>query len=344
MRAIVVREHGGPERMELCERPDPVAGIGEVVVRVAAVAVNRLDIWVRENHGFAYVAELPLIPGYDVAGTVAAVGAGVEDVALGATVYVHYDDSCGRCDFCLEGDEASCAEYGVMGVNRDGGYAELVVAPARNIFVLPPALTPETAAAAGSVYLTAYHMLFSRAGLRAGETVLVTAAGSGVGGAAIVLAQWAGATVIATASTEVKRRRARDMGVDHVVDYTQPDWADEVRALTGGRGVDVVIDHVGQRAFPGAIAALANRGRLVLCGASSGPRAELDLIDLFSRQISVIGSSDGSRRELLEVFRLLADGRIPPPAIDAMLPLERAAEAHARLETRTHFGRVLLVP
>ncbi len=344
MRAIVVSEHGGPERMELCERPDPVAGIGEVVVRVAAVSVNRLDIWVRENHGFAYVAELPLIPGYDVSGTVEAVGKGVDDVAVGARVYLHYDYSCGRCEYCLDGDEASCAEYGVMGVNHDGGYAELVVAPARNVFDLPAGLTLETAAAAGSVYLTAYHMLFARAGLRAGETVLVTAAGSGVGGAAIALAQFAGATVIATASTEVKRRRAREMGVEHVVDYTQEGWADEVRALTGGRGVDVVVDHVGQSAFPGAIAALANRGRMVLCGASSGPRAELDLIDLFSRQIAVIGSSDGSRRELVEVFRLLATGAIPPPAIDAMLPLERAAEAQALLESRTHFGRVLLTP
>ena len=344
MRAIELREHGGPEVLRLVDRPDPVASAGEVVVRVAAVAVNRLDIWVRENQGFAYVAELPLIPGYDVGGRVTAIGEGVTDVEVGELVYVHYDYSCGRCEYCLEGDEASCGQYGVMGVNHDGGYAELVLAPARNIFRLPHGLSPETAAAAGSVYLTAYHMLFSRAGLRAGETVLVTAAGSGVGGAATALARFAGATVIATASTEDKRRRAREAGVEHVVDYTRDDWADEVRRLTGGRGVDVVVDHVGQAAFPGAIAALAPKGRIVLCGASSGARAEIDLIDVFARQISIIGSSDGSRRELLEVFRLLAEGRIPGPPIEAILPLERAADAQALLETRTHYGRVLLAP
>ena len=150
--------------------------------------------------------------------------------------------------------------------------------------------------------------------------------------------------MIATASTEDKRRRAREAGVEHVVDYTRDDWADEVRRLTGGRGVDVVVDHVGQAAFPGAIAALAPKGRMVLCGASSGARAEIDLIDVFARQISIIGSSDGSRRELLEVFRLLAEGRIPGPPIEATLPLERAADAQALLETRTHYGRVLLAP
>jgi NADPH:quinone reductase-like Zn-dependent oxidoreductase len=178
-------------------------------VRVGAVAVNRLDIWVREDVGHAYAARLPVIPGYDVGGAVAAVGEGVSDVAVGAAVYVHYDYSCGRCAYCLEGDEAACAGYEVMGVQRDGGYAELVLAPARNVFPLPDGLDARVAAAAGSVYLTAYHMLFARAGLRPGETVLVTAGGSGVGGAAIALARMAGARVIATASTPPSRGRWR---------------------------------------------------------------------------------------------------------------------------------------
>src|SRR5689334_7505228 len=164
MRAVVMTRPGGPEVLELAERPDPQPGAGEVVVRVHAVAVNRLDIWVREDVGHAYAARLPVIPGYDVGGEVAAVGPGVDDVAVGETVYVHYDYSCGRCAFCLEGDEAACAAYEVMGVQRDGGYAELVLAPARNIFQLPDGLDARTAAAAGSVYLTAYHMLFARGG------------------------------------------------------------------------------------------------------------------------------------------------------------------------------------
>ncbi|HEY3766637.1 MAG TPA: zinc-binding dehydrogenase [Gaiellales bacterium] len=344
MRAVVMSRHGGPEVLELVERPDSVAGPGEVLVRVAAVAVNRLDIWVREDVGHAYAARLPVVPGYDIAGEVIAIGAGVADVEVGSEVYVHYDYACGRCVHCLEGDEASCADYEVMGVQRDGGYAELVVAPAANIFALPDGLSAATAAAAGSVYLTAHRMLFARAGLRAGETVLVTAGGSGVGGAAIALAQMAGAEVIATASTEGKRARLRAAGVEHVLDHTAAGWPADVRVLTGGAGADVAVDHVGRATFAGALAALANRGRLVICGASSGAHAELDLVDVFARQVSIIGSSDGSRRELVEVLRLLAEGRVDPPPIAAVLPLERAADAQALLESRDHFGRVLLDP
>src|SRR3954470_21362312 len=160
MRAVVLSQHGGPDAMQLTDAPDPVPGVGEATVRVAAVAVNRLDIWVREDVGHAYAARLPLIPGYDIAGTVRSLGAGVTAVAVGERVYVHYDFSCGRCAYCLEGDEAACAAYGVMGVDRDGGYAEQIVAPERNLFTITDSLSFEHAAAAGSVYLTAYHMLF----------------------------------------------------------------------------------------------------------------------------------------------------------------------------------------
>jgi NADPH:quinone reductase-like Zn-dependent oxidoreductase len=184
-----MREHGGPEVLRAEDVADPEPGTGEVLVRVRAVAVNRLDLGVRENVAHAYVVKLPLIPGYDVTGEIVDVGSGVSGLAAGERVYVHYDYSCGRCEFCLDGDESLCAEYGIMGVDHDGGYAELVVAPARNIFPLAPGVSFEAAAAAGSVYLTAYHMLFARAGLRAGESVLVTAAGSGVGGAALELAR-----------------------------------------------------------------------------------------------------------------------------------------------------------
>jgi NADPH:quinone reductase-like Zn-dependent oxidoreductase len=213
----------------------------------------------------------------------------------------------------------------------------------RNLFAIADALPFEVAAAAGSVYLTAYHMLFSRAGLRPGERVLVTAAGSGVGAAAIALARYAGARVFTTASTEEKRARAEATGAEAVLDPTRPGWGDELRALTGS-GVDLVVDHVGRAVFPEALRALANKGRIVLCGASSGGYAELDLIDLFTRQISIIGSSDGSRRELFEVLRLLGEGRIDPPPIEAVLPLERAAEAQELLVSRAHYGRVLLAP
>jgi NADPH:quinone reductase-like Zn-dependent oxidoreductase len=182
MRAIVLRRHGGLDALQMEEVSDPAPGPGEAVVRVAAVAVNRLDCSVRADTGHAYQARLPLIPGYDVAGEVVETSAGVTAVAAGARVYVHYDYSCGRCRHCLVGDESLCAQYGVMGVNHDGGYAELVLAPERNLFVLDDGASLHDAAAAGSVYLTAHHMLFARGRVRAGETVLVVSAGSGVGG------------------------------------------------------------------------------------------------------------------------------------------------------------------
>lgn len=343
MRAIVIREHGGPEVLRLEDLAEPKPGPGEALVRVRAVAVNRLDLWVRENVGHPFEVKLPLVPGYDVAGDVVALGPEARGVAIGDRVYVHPDYACGQCAFCVNGDEALCAEYGVMGVDRDGGYAELVLAPLRNLFPLAAATSFEAAAAVGSVYLTAYHMLFTRAGLRPGETVLVTAAGSAVGGAALRLAQWAGARVLTTASTPAKRERALGEGAEHAIDYTASNWHEEVLRLTHGRGADVVVDHTGSQNFAEAVRSLAGRGRLVLCGASSGSEARIDLIDLFARELSVIGSTAGTRRELLEVLRLLDAGAIDP-RIDTVLPLEEAPAAHQRLGRRDHYGRLLLAP
>ena len=343
MRAVLLRRFGGLDALELEDVEDPRPGPGEALVRVNATAVNRLDLWVRENLGHAYSAKLPLIPGYDVAGEVVELGPGLDTPAVGMRVYVHYDYSCGRCEWCLAGEEALCPEYAVMGVNRDGGYAELVCAPARNLFPLDERVSADVAAAAGSVYLTALHMLFARGALRAGESVLVTAAGSGVGGAALQLAKWAGAGVLATAGSEPKRRRALELGAVRAFDYGEPGWGEAVRDATGGRGVDLIVDHTGSESFGEALHALAPLGRIVICGASSGSAVQLDLIDLFARQIAVIGSSDGTRRELLEVLRLLNEGTIAP-VIDRVLPLERAAEAQEALARRDHFGRILLAP
>jgi NADPH:quinone reductase-like Zn-dependent oxidoreductase len=338
----MLRAHGGLDTLTVEDVPDPVAGPGEAVVRVHAVAVNRLDCWVRADVGHAYQAQLPLIPGYDVAGEVVQIGAGVDTVAPGDRVYVHYDYSCGRCRHCLAGDESLCEHYGVMGVDHHGGYAELVLAPERNLFPLDGRVSFRVAAAAGSVYLTAYHMLFAKAGVRAGQTVLVVAAGSGVGGAAVQLAAWAGARVVATAGTREKADRAVALGAEAGVVHSEPGWSEEVRRLTGG-GADCAIDHVGSATFGEVVRSLAGGGRMVLCGASSGSQVELDLIDLFARQLAIIGSSDGSRTELLEVLRLLADG-VVEPVLDRVLPLHQAAEAQRLLEQRRHFGRILLDP
>jgi NADPH:quinone reductase-like Zn-dependent oxidoreductase len=348
MRAIVMRRHGGLDVLELEQVPDPVPGPGEALVRVRAVAVNRLDLWVRENVGHAYTVALPLIPGYDVAGEVVAVGPDTPTpdaagVRPGDRVYVHYDYSCGRCKFCLEGDETLCASYGCMGVTHQGGYAEYVAVPVRNLFPLGPSTSVEAAAAVGSVYLTAYHMLFSRGKLHAGETVLVMAAGSGVGGAALRLARWAGATVFATAGSADKRERAVNEGAAKALDYTVAAWHEQLLDANGGLGADLIVDHTGSLYFREAVRALAPKGRMVFCGASSGAEVPLDLIDLFARQISLIGSSDGTRRELLEVLRLLEDGVIAP-RIDAVMGLEQARAAQERLARREHYGRILLAP
>jgi NADPH:quinone reductase-like Zn-dependent oxidoreductase len=230
-----------------------------------------------------------------------------------------------------------------MGVSHDGGYAELVTAPVRNLFTLAPSTSFEAAAAVGSVYLTAYHMVFARGRLRAGETVLVMAAGSGVGGAALQLARWAGARVLATAGSQEKLERAVAEGAASAIDYTVPGWHEQVLQATGGRGADLIIDHTGSQFFGDAVRALAPRGRLVFCGASSGPQVQLDLVDLYARQIALIGSSDGTRRELLEVLRLL-DAGIIDPRIDTVLPLAEARTAHDRLARRDHYGRILLSP
>jgi NADPH:quinone reductase-like Zn-dependent oxidoreductase len=341
MRAVTLYEHGGLEQLVVGERPDPVLGPDEALVRVAAVAVNRLDCLVRADAGHAYEARLPLIPGYDVAGEVVAVEG--EGAAIGDQVYVHYDYACGRCVWCRSGDESLCQRYEIMGVQHDGGYAELVRAPTANLFSLPPGLSAEVAAAGGSVSLTAHHMLFARGGLRAGETVLVMASGSGVGGAALQLARWAGARVLATAGSPAKRAAAQRAGVEAAIDYTQPGWSAAVLEATAGRGVDLAIDHTGSDFFEEVVRCLAPKGRVVVCGATSGAVAQLDLVDLFARQIEIIGSSDGTRAELLEVLDLLARG-VLAPTIDAVLPLEQAGEAQRRLEAREHDGRLLLAP
>ena len=343
MRAVVLRRHGGLDALAVEDLRDPTPGPAQALVRVRAVAVNRLDCWVRANVGHAYKARLPLIPGYDVAGEVVQTGTGVDALAPGDRVYVHYDFSCGRCRYCLDGDESLCPHYGVMGVDHDGGYTELVVAPERNLFLLDDRVSFMAAAATGSVYLTAYHMLFAKAKIRAGETVLVVAAGSGVGGAAVQLAAWAGARVLATGGTREKADRALGLGADAGVVHSDIGWSEEVLRLTGGQGVECAIDHVGSATFAEVVRSLAGGGRMVLCGASSGSHAELDLIDLFARQIAIIGSSDGSRGELLDVLRLLADGIIEP-VIDRVLALDEAPVAQRLLEERRHFGRILLDP
>jgi NADPH:quinone reductase-like Zn-dependent oxidoreductase len=249
--------------------------------------------------------------------------------------------SCGRCVYCLRGDDNFCRQYTLFGYKVDGGYAEYVASPAVNVIPMPANLGFEEAAAIPLVFLTAWHMLITRAQLKPDETVLVLGAGSGVGSAAIQIAKTAGARVIATAGSEAKLQKARELGADETFLHSIEHWSREVRRLTDRRGVDVVVEHVGDATWQESVASLAVGGRLVTCGATTGYEGKIDLRFLFSRHISILGSYMGSKAELYSVLDLVVRGRVRP-VIDIVMPLAKAREAHERLERREQFGKIVL--
>ena len=342
MKAMVFDRFGGPDVLELRDVPDPVPGPGEALVDVRACGINHLDLWVRRGLRGLEV-KMPHILGNDVVGVIAAVGAGVRHVEPGDKTLVHPTLSCGTCAACVAGDDNLCRDYDVLGRRRNGGYAEKVAVPAANCMPYPDNLRWEEAATIPLVFLTAWHMLVGRAGLKPGEDCLVVGAGSGVGSAAIQIARLIGARVIATAGSPAKLERARALGAHETVDHSSGEFASHVRALTGKKGVEVAVEHVGGRVFEQAAASLAKSGRLVTCGATIGSEAKLDLNALFGRHLSLLGSWTGRRAEMLEILRFVRDGRLKP-VLDSTLPLARAADAHRRIEAREHFGKVVLVP
>ncbi len=342
MQAVVIREHGGLECLLFEERPVPAPGPGEVLVRVKACSLNHLDVWVRKGvpgHKFP----LPLVPGCDAAGTIEAVGEGLPSSEIGRSVLLAPGVSCGRCEACAAGRDLLCRHYGILGESRDGACAEFLCVPAANALPLPAGLDFAQAAAVPLVFLTAWHMLVGRAELRQGETVLIHAAGSGVSSAAIQIARLFGARILATAGSPVKLERAREMGADETIDYRCADFADEVRRFTGKRGVDVVLDHLGGEVFEKSVRCLARGGRLVTCGATTGPRASVDLRMLFFKGLSLLGSTMGYRSELVELLKHVESGRLRP-VVDRVLPLAELRAAHELLESRQVFGKVVVVP
>jgi NADPH:quinone reductase-like Zn-dependent oxidoreductase len=341
MKAVTFERFGGPDVLGTRDWPDPVPGPGEAVVRVRACGVNHLDLDLRAGTS-GFPLRLPHVLGIETAGEVAALGPGAGGVAVGDRVLVVRAVTCGACPPCSRGEDNLCPSRETFGLNRPGGYAECVLAPARNLLPLPAALGFEDAAAVQVAFSTAWHMLVERAGLRPGETVLVTAGGSGVGTAAVQIARHAGARVIATAGSATKRERLLALGAQAAVDHRRGDWPGEVRRLAGG-AVDVAFEHVGGETFQGALAALRRGGRLVTCGAHAGERVPLDLIDLFRRQVSLLGSYSAPNRTVIEVMRLVAAG-VFRPVLHAAVPLWDAARAHGLLAAREAFGKVVLVP
>jgi NADPH:quinone reductase-like Zn-dependent oxidoreductase len=340
MKAIIFNEHGGPDVLHYTDAPDPQIAPNEVLIRVRACALNHLDLWVRRGlPGMRF--PLPHIPGSDIAGEVAQVGSLIKRVKPGQRVVLAPGISCGQCQACAAGNDNRCRSYTLFGYMVDGGCAEFVKSPEANVIPIPDSLSFEDAAAIPVVFLTAWHMLVTRAQLQPGEDVLVLAAGSGVGTAAIQIAKLGGARVIATAGSEAKLARARELGADATINHSTQDIAEEVKRLTAKRGVDIVVEHVGVATWEKSVASLANGGRLVTCGATTGYDAKLDLRHLFARNLSLLGSFMGSRSEFFTVLKLVIEHKLSP-IIDRTMPLSECRQAHELLEHREQFGKIVL--
>ncbi len=338
--ALALSTHGGPEVLvrQMVEIGEP--GPRDVLIRVRAVALNHLDLWVRRglpNLKLTYPHRL----GSDIAGEVEAVGAFARGVAVGDRVVVSPGLSCGICPRCLSGEDNLCLRYAILGEHVSGGYARHLIVPDTNILPYPGDLPFSEAAAVPLAFLTAWQMVVVKARLRLGQTILVHAAGSGVSTAAIQIAKLHGARVIATVSSDLKAERARAIGADHVVNYSHQDFVGEVRRLTGKRGADVTVDHVGGDVMAKSILATATGGRIVTCGATAGFSPAIDLRHVFFRQIEILGSTMGSKGSLFPILEHVRTGRLRA-IIDRVMPLWDAADAHRALEAREVFGKIVL--
>jgi len=342
MKCIRIHEHGGPEKLIYEEISVPKIEAGEVLVSVKATSVNHIDLWVRQGlPGVKF--HLPIIPGVDAAGVVAEKGDAVTHVKIGDRVVVAQGISCGHCKHCLNGNDNLCKDYILIGEHRDGADAEYLAVPGRNVLPLSEKISFEEAAAAALVFLTAWQMLADKAQVRPGEDVLVNGVSSGVGSAALQIAKLLGARVIATTSTNEKAAKARELGADEVINYNRQSTLEEVRRLTGRKGVEVVIDHVGKTVWDQNIKSLTKGGRLVTCGATSGFEGITDIRYVFYKQLQILGSTMGRKGDLITIFNFIEQGKLKP-VIDRVMPLEELREAHRFVEEGKHFGKIVLIP
>ncbi|NMP24081.1 zinc-binding dehydrogenase [Sulfobacillus harzensis] len=341
MKAVLFDTYGDESVLQYREAATPEPGPGEVRIKVSRVGVNRLDLMARA--GQVGQLSLPHISGSEVAGIIDALGPGV-DRPLGQRVAVAPYLFCGRCESCLRGDETTCLRSDILGLHSQGGYAEFVVVPETNLVPIPDNVTDSQAAAVTLSTITAWHMLVDRARVRPGDLVLVWAAGSGVGSAAVQIAQLQGAEVIACAGSDDKVRRAQDAyGARWGINYQREDVAERVRAITHKRGVDVVFEHLGQDTIQTSMKCLARGGRTVTCGTLTGPRAAIDLWSLFAKELSLIGAYGGTRENLRDVLEAVSRERLKA-VIDREYPLKDAAQAQSRMAERAQYGKILLVP
>jgi len=342
MKAVRFHEHGGPEVLKYEDAPDPTIQANEVLVKVRACALNHLDIWLRMGVR-RWELPLPRIVGSDIAGEVAEVGSLITRVKPGDRVLLSPGISCGQCEACFKGLDSACRSYTLYGILLDGGYAEYVKAAEMNVIPIPGDLSFDEAAAVPLVFVTAWHMLFTRAGLKPGEDVLVIGAGSGVGMAATQICKLVGARVIATAGADWKLEKARELGADEVINHSKQSIAEEVKRLTAKRGVDVVFEHVGAAVWEDCFESLATYGRLVTCGTTSGPEVKLNMQILYGRQRTILGSFMGGKAELLDALKFIGQRRLRA-VIDSAFPLAEARAAQEKMESRNFFGKILLRP
>jgi 2-desacetyl-2-hydroxyethyl bacteriochlorophyllide A dehydrogenase len=340
MKAVLFRSHGGPDKLSYEDLPAPTIGSEDVLVRVKACALNHLDIWIRQGNP-AYPMPLPHVTGSDVAGVVEQVGNRVEGVVVGQRVFVSPGISCWKCEQCLAGRDNMCRSYSLLGAMTHGGYAEYVKVPFRNVLPIPENLSFEQAAAFPLVSVTASHMLFALAGLQHGETVLIMGAGGGVGSMAVQMAKLTGARVIATVGADDKIPKAVILGADAVIHHGREKVSERVKLLTEGRGVDVVIEHIGPEVWDTCLESLAKGGRLITCGATTGGDVKLNLRYIFSRQLTIKGSYMGTRAELVKAAELMGQGRLIS-VIDRTFPLQEARAAQELMLSRKFFGKIVL--
>jgi 2-desacetyl-2-hydroxyethyl bacteriochlorophyllide A dehydrogenase len=340
MKALQLVAHGSPGKFELCEVPDPQPGPGEVVIEVHACGLNHLDLWA-EGGELPISVKLPLIPGCEIAGRVLRVGEGANEWKGGDRVAVQSNLFCGTCEYCRRGDESMCINNVILGVQRDGGFAEQVVVPVRALARLPDNVEFTTSAALTLAGSTAMHMLTNRAAVKPGDFVLVIAGASGVGSAAVQIARGLGARVISTGSTEAKRELARQLGAEAVVDPADGNWPAGIRKFTGKRGVDLVIEHVGGPVLQQAFNCLARGGTIVTCGATSGREVPLDLWPFFVKQQRLIGSYGRNAADFKATLDWAADGRLKP-VIDNSLALAETPRGYELLRSRRVLGKIVI--
>lgn len=342
MKAAFFKEHGGSDKILYDDYRDPIPDAGEVVVRVRACALNQVDMLLLDGR-FPPPEGLPHVNGCEVTGTVEVAGGSVRGLPRGQRVIIFPGFSCNQCEYCLRGERTVCLRYGYLGAHKDGGYAELVKVPAANVLPLSEAVSFEAGAALPLAMLTAWHALVAQADVRPGQTVLVQAAGSGVGSAAIQIARLCGARVLATVGSDDKIELARDLGAEQVVNYRHQDFVEEAKRWTGKRGVDVVVEHIGGDTFERSVYALGRLGTLVTIGSHDTHWGRLDLRHVYSKNLRILGTNLGSILELQQVLNHVVAGRLRP-VIDRTFPLAEARVAVQYVLDRKNKGKVLLIP